>query len=254
MPRYVLNAICQYHIVILLPENVTRLSLQFKSHTLDIKVAVFDDNKALRDSLQYLISAKPGFAIAGIYTDGNNVLEHLKRDPADVVLMDIDMPGLNGIDATALIKNQFPLINVLILTAYDDSAKVFAALQSGATGYILKKTPPAKILQAITEINEGGAPMNASIARKVLEFFSEKKNSIKNEYELSPREKDVLACLVNGDSYKMIAVACFISMGTVQSHITNIYKKLQVNSKSEAVIKALREHLVSNAYNVAGKS
>ena len=217
---------------------------------MDIKVAVFDDNKAMRDSLYYLISAKQGFTIAGTYPDCNNVLEHLKHETADVVLMDIDMPGLNGIDATALIKNHFPLINVLILTAYDDSAKVFAALQSGATGYLLKKTSPAKILQAITEINEGGAPMNASIARKVLEFFSEKKNIIKNEYDLSRREKDVLACLVNGDSYKMIAAACFISMGTVQSHITNIYKKLQVNSKSEAVIKALREHLVSDGYRL----
>ena len=212
---------------------------------MDIRVSVFDDSKALRDSLHYLISAKRGFAIAGAYPDCNNVLEHLKQDATDVVLMDIDMPGVNGIEATAIIKKHFPDINVLILTAYDDSAKVFAALQSGATGYLLKKTPPIKILEAITEINTGGAPMNASIARKVLEFFSEKKNITANEYDLSPREKDVLGCLVNGDSYKMIAAHCFISMGTVQSHITNIYKKLQVNSKSEAVIKAIREHLVN---------
>ncbi len=213
---------------------------------LDIRVSVFDDNKALRDSLYYLISAKRGFTIAGIYPDCNNVLEHLNRETADVVLMDIDMPGLNGIEATALIKSHFPLINVLILTAYDDSEKVFAALQSGATGYLLKKTTPVKILEAISEINQGGAPMNAGIARKVLEFFSEKKNISKNEYDLSTREKDVLSCLVIGDSYKMIAARCFISMGTVQSHISNIYKKLQVNSKSEAVAKAIREHLVND--------
>jgi DNA-binding NarL/FixJ family response regulator len=213
---------------------------------LDIRVSVFDDNKALRDSLSYLISAKRGFTIAGIYPDCSQVLEHLKQNAADVVLMDIDMPGLNGIEATALIKSHFPGINVLILTAYDDSTKVFAALQSGATGYLLKKTTPSKILDAITEVNQGGAPMNASIARKVLEFFSEKKNITENGYELSPREKDVLGCLVNGDSYKMIAGRCFISMGTVQSHITNIYKKLQVNSKSEAVAKAIREHLVND--------
>jgi len=213
---------------------------------LDIRVSVFDDNKALRDSLYYLISAKRGYSIAGVYPDCSHVLDDLHRDPADVVLMDIDMPGLNGIEATALIKARFPAINVLILTSYDDSAKVFAALQSGATGYLLKKTTPAKILEAITEVNEGGAPMNAGIARKVLEFFSEKKNITENQYDLSPREKDVLGCLVNGDSYKMIADHCFISMGTVQSHITNIYKKLQVNSKSEAVAKAIRERLVSN--------
>jgi DNA-binding NarL/FixJ family response regulator len=213
---------------------------------LDIRVSVFDDNKALRDSLHYLISAKPGFVIAGTYPDCNQLIAHLKQDTADVVLMDIDMPGLNGIEATALIKSHYPEINVLILTAYDDSEKVFAALQSGATGYLLKKTTPPKILEAITEVNQGGAPMNASIARKVLEFFSEKKNITENAYDLSMREKDVLGCLVNGDSYKMIAGHCFISMGTVQSHITNIYKKLQVNSKSEAVAKAIREHLLDN--------
>jgi DNA-binding NarL/FixJ family response regulator len=212
---------------------------------LDIRVSVFDDNNALRDSLYYLISGTPGFAIAGIYPDCSQVLENLKQEPADVILMDIDMPGLNGIEATALIKSHLPDVNVLILTSYDDSAKIFDALHSGATGYLLKKTTPAKIMDAITEVSQGGAPMNASIARKVLEFFSEKKNVTENGYELSSREKDVLSCLVRGDSYKMIASHCFISMGTVCTHISNIYKKLHVNSKSEAVAKAIRERLVN---------
>jgi DNA-binding NarL/FixJ family response regulator len=211
---------------------------------LDIRVSVFDDNNALRDSLYYLISGTPGFAIAGIYPDCNQVLEHLQRDAADVILMDIDMPGLNGIEATALIKSHFPDVNVLILTSYDDSEKIFDAIQSGATGYILKKTTPAKIMDAITEISQGGAPMNAGIARKVLAFFSEKKNITENGYDLSSREIDVLSCLVRGDSYKMIAASCFISMGTVCTHIASIYKKLHVNSKSEAVAKAIREHLI----------
>lgn len=213
---------------------------------MDIRVSVFDDNNALRDSLYYLISGTPGFTIAGVYPDCNQVLEHLCQDAADVILMDIDMPGLNGIEATALIKSHFPDINVLILTSYDDSAKIFDALQSGATGYLLKKTTPAKILEAITEVSQGGAPMNSSIARKVLEFFSEKKNITENEYDLSSREKDVLSCLVKGDSYKMIASHCFISMGTVCTHISNIYKKLHVNSKSEAVAKAIRERLIND--------
>ena len=211
---------------------------------LDIRVSVFDDNNALRDSLYYLISGTPGFAITGIYADCNQVLENLQQDDTDVVLMDIDMPGLNGIAATALIKSHFPRINVLILTSYDDSEKIFDAIQSGATGYILKKTTPAKIIDAITEISQGGAPMNAGIARKVLAFFSEKKNVTINEYDLSSREIDVLSCLVRGDSYKMIAARCFISMGTVCTHISNIYKKLHVNSKSEAVAKAIRERLI----------
>jgi DNA-binding NarL/FixJ family response regulator len=213
---------------------------------LDIRVSVFDDNNALRDSLYYLISGTPGFTIACVYPDCNQVLEHLHQDAADVILMDIDMPGLNGIEATALIKSHFPDINVLILTSYDDSAKIFDALQSGATGYLLKKTTPAKILEAITEVSQGGAPMNSSIARKVLEFFSEKKNITENGYDLSSREKDVLSCLVKGDSYKMIASHCFISMGTVCTHISNIYKKLHVNSKSEAVAKAIRERLIND--------
>ena len=211
---------------------------------LEIRVSIFDDNTALRDSLYYLISGTPGFTVAGAYPDCNQVVEQLSRQPADVVLMDIDMPGLNGIEATALVKSFFPDINVLILTSYDDTAKVFDAIQSGATGYLLKKTPPARILESITEVIQGGAPMNANIARKVLEFFREKKNIAENAYDLSTRETEVLSCLVKGDSYKMIADHCFISMGTVCTHITNIYKKLHVNSKSEAVAKAIRERLI----------
>ena len=213
---------------------------------MDIRVSIFDDNSALRDSLSYLISGTPGFVIAGTYPDGNHVLDELQNNAADVVLMDIDMPGLNGIEATALIKSHFPDINVLILTSYDDSNKVFDAIQSGATGYLLKKTSPAKILEAITEVNQGGSPMNAGIARKVLDFFRDKKPDGHNEYDLSVREREVLGCLVKGDSYKMIAERCYISMGTVCTHISSIYKKLHVNSKSEAVAKAIRERLISS--------
>ncbi|HTN38624.1 MAG TPA: response regulator transcription factor [Arachidicoccus sp.] len=212
---------------------------------MDIRVAIFDDNNALRDSLCYLISGTPGFVIVGSFPDANQVLEQLQGDMADVVLMDIDMPGINGIAATALIKSHFQAINVLILTSYDDSDKVFDAIQSGATGYLLKKTSPAKILEAISDVSQGGASMNASIARKVLDFFREKKNIAINEYDLSSREIEVLSCLVKGDSYKMIADHCFISMGTVCTHICNIYKKLHVNSKSEAVAKAILERLTN---------
>lgn len=213
---------------------------------MDLRVTVFDDNDALRDGLFYLLSGTPGFTVAGTHPNCDNLLNDLRQEPTDVVLMDIDMPGMNGIQATALIKSNFPHINVLMLTSYDDSTKVFDAIQSGATGYLLKKTPPARILEAITEVSQGGAPMNANIARKVLDFFRERKNVTQNGYELSEREKDVLSCLVKGDSYKMIADACCISMGTVCTHITNIYKKLHVNSKSEAVAKAIRERLISN--------
>jgi len=212
---------------------------------LDLRVAIYDDNDALRDSLNYLLSGSPGFVVAGLYPGCDNLLSDIKANKADVVLMDIDMPGINGIQATAILKSHFPEINVLMLTSYDDSSKIFDALQSGATGYLLKKTPPAKILDAIAEVANGGVPMTANIARKVLEFFTEKKNVKSNGYDLSVREKDVLSCLVKGDSYKMISAACFISMGTVCTHIANIYKKLHVNSKSEAVAKAIRENLTA---------
>ena len=211
---------------------------------MSIQVAVFDDNQALRESLYYLISGTPGYRVTGAYANADRVVEDLRQHPANVVLMDIDMPGMSGIKATELVKSHFPLTNVLMLTAYDDSEKVFDALQSGATGYLLKKTPPAKILEAIEEVNQGGAPMNAAIARKVLEFFLKKKSIPQNSYDLSGREKDILQCLVKGDSYKMIADHCHISMGTVCTHITNVYKKLHVNSKSEAVAKAIQEKLV----------
>ncbi|OOQ59550.1 response regulator transcription factor [Mucilaginibacter pedocola] len=214
---------------------------------MELRVTVFDDNNALRESLNYLISGTPGYTLAGAYPNCDHLITDLASAETDVVLMDIDMPGMNGIEATALIKSNFPDVNVLMLTSYDDTGKVFDAIQSGATGYLLKKTPPARILEAITEVYQGGAPMNANIARKVLDFFREKKNVTNNEYDLSAREKEVLSCLVKGDSYKMIADHCFISMGTVCTHITNIYKKLHVNSKSEAVAKAIREKLINNS-------
>ncbi len=213
---------------------------------MDIRVSVFDDNNALRDSLAYLIAGTPGFTIVGTYPDCSTIVEHLREDTPDVILMDIDMPGINGIEATAVVKSHFPDVNVLILTSYDDNDKVFDAIRSGASGYLLKKTSPIKILEAITDVNEGGSAMNANIARKVLDFFQEKKNLAVNEYDLSEREKEVLACLVTGDSYKMIAAHCFISMGTVCTHICNIYKKLHVNSKSEAVAKAIQERLINH--------
>jgi len=159
--------------------------------------------------------------------------------------MDIDMPGINGIKATAIIKSRFPEINVLILTVYEDDEKIFNAILAGATGYLLKKTPPARILEAVAEVQAGGASMSASIVKKVISYFGKKEAAHEaGEYLLSQRELSILKCLVNGDSYKMIADHCQISIGTVRSHINNIYKKLHINSKSEAVAKAIRENLV----------
>jgi DNA-binding NarL/FixJ family response regulator len=182
--------------------------------------------------------------LVGAYPDCSSVMENCVVARPDVILMDIDMPGISGIEATGMIKATFPEINIMILTIFEDKNKVFDALCAGATGYLLKKSSAVEIIEAIAELHNGGSPMTGEIARKVFEFFASPAIANSNEYALSVRELDILKCLVEGDSYKMIADTCCISIGTVRFHINNIYKKLHVNSKSEAVIKALRERLV----------
>lgn len=210
-----------------------------------IKVALCEDNDGFRESLREFIDETPGFTVTTALPAAEGILDALEENRPHVVLMDIDMPGINGIRATALIQSRFPEVRVLILTVYEDDDKIFDAILSGATGYLLKKTPPARILESIREVQEGGASMSASIVRKVISYFgAQGPKPSSNEYTLSQRELTILQCLVNGDSYKMIADHCRISIGTVRSHINNIYKKLHINSKSEAVAKALKEGLV----------
>jgi DNA-binding NarL/FixJ family response regulator len=158
--------------------------------------------------------------------------------------MDIDMPAMNGIEGLKKIREINTDVKVLMLTVFDDSLNVFEALKNGANGYLLKKTPPAKLLEYIADVASGGAPMTSSIATQVLKMFSELPARTSNEYNLSDREKQVLQLLVNGYSYKMIANEMFIAIDTVRSHIKKIYEKLQVNSKSEAVAKAFKDKLV----------
>ncbi len=208
-----------------------------------IKVALCEDNDVFRESLHQFIDDTPEFEVVASHATAVNILASIETNQPDVILMDIDMPGLNGIKATGEVKSRFPHVHVLILTVYEDDQKIFDAILAGATGYLLKKTAPSKILEAIIEVQEGGASMSASIVKKVISYFNQKAPE-SNEYTLSQRELTILKCLVNGDSYKMIADHCDISIGTVRSHINNIYKKLHINSKSEAVAKALKERLV----------
>ena len=209
------------------------------------KIALCEDNDNFRESLKQFIADTPGFSVVASISSAQDLLNTIAEDVPDLILMDIDMPGMSGIEATSLVKSKYPLIQVMILTVYEDDEKIFNAILAGASGYLLKKTPPARILDAITEIREGGASMSSSIVKKVLTFFNQHSTSPQpNEYTLSQRELDILKCLVNGDSYKMIADNCKISIGTVRSHINNIYKKLHINSKSEAVAKAIKERLV----------
>jgi DNA-binding NarL/FixJ family response regulator len=209
-----------------------------------IKVALCEDNDIYRESLVQFIEDTPGFVVTDALSSAENILETVKKNPPDIILMDIDMPGINGIKATGNIKQNFPKINILILTVYEDDQKIFDAILAGASGYLLKKTEPSRILEAMIEVQQGGASMSASIVKRVISFFHQKEQNISKDYLLSQRELTILQCLVNGDSYKMIADNCNISIGTVRSHINNIYKKLHINSKSEAVAKAIKERLV----------
>jgi DNA-binding NarL/FixJ family response regulator len=211
-----------------------------------IEITIFEDNKDLREGLQQILNASPGFCCVGAYANCNNMLKRLHVNEPDMVLMDIQMPGMSGIEAAALIRQEFPILPVLMQTVFEDESKVFAAICAGANGYILKSTPPAKLLEAIKEVAEGGAPMTPSIAAKVLRMFKDQnpKASTGSNFDLSSRENEILALLVDGLSYKLIADKLFISYETVHSHVKNIYQKLHVNSVNEAISKALRNKLV----------
>ncbi len=211
---------------------------------LETKVAIYEDNDALRNSLTHLIKGTGLLSFVGAYPDCRDIIENCETDKPDVILMDIDMPFITSIEATRLVKDKYPEINVMMLTVFEERDKIFDALCAGATGYLLKKSSAVQIIEAIVELANGGSPMTREIARKVMEFFTTPQNTIDNNYALSERELDVLKCLVAGDSYKMVADKCYISISTVRFHINNIYRKLAVNSKSEAVIKAIKERLV----------
>ena len=190
-----------------------------------------------------LIDGSEGFSVQAAFRNCNHVVHEVETYQPDVILMDIDMPGVNGLDGLKLVKATHPDVSVLMLTVFDDHQNIFQALLNGANGYILKKTPPAKLLEYIQEASTGGAPMTASVAAQVLKMFSRINLPADKSYNLSEREKEVLQLLVNGYSYKMIAAEMFIAMDTVRSHIKKIYDKLHVNSKSEAVAKAFRDRL-----------
>ena len=210
-----------------------------------IKVAIFEDNKHLRESLFYLINGTAGFTCTGAYPDCNDLLYQLKESMPDVVLMDIEMPGLNGIEGVKLIKQNFPEMQVLMQTVFHDDENIFNSIRAGASGYILKTTSPANYIEAIKDVHNGGSPMTGSIARKVLQLFQQSLIPPTNtNYQLTAKEKEILQYLVKGQSFKMIANASGISYETVRTHMKNIYTKLHVNSNTEAVSKALQEKIV----------
>ena|SRR5258705_7047850 len=210
-----------------------------------IKVVIFDDNNSLRDSITMLLQDTADFTLAGSYSHCLDVTENIKDTKPDVVIMDIDMPGMNGIEGVKLIRKNFPTVQILMLTVFDDEEKVFAAIKAGANGYILKNAQPKNLLHAISEVYNGGAPMTPGIARKVLHQFQTMLPEEEKDYHLSIREKEVLGLLVNGLSYKMIAGKLNITYDTVRAHMKKIYEKLHVASMTEAVAKAIIQKLFS---------
>jgi DNA-binding NarL/FixJ family response regulator len=212
---------------------------------MDIKVAIFEDNNNLREGLYQLINGSYGFTCTGAFPNCDEIEKRINLSIPDVILMDIEMPGITGIEGVKLIKEKFPEIKILMQTIFEDDDKIFNSICAGAEGYILKNTAPVGILESIKEIYAGGSPMTPSVANRVLKLVKGKyATNLKNTFNLTDREKEILTCLVEGMSYKLIADHCFISIDTVNAHIKNIYKKLQVHSKSEAVVKALKRNIV----------
>lgn len=208
-----------------------------------INVSIVEDDDEIRESLAILVNGTQGFSCIHTYRDCESAIKGIFEDIPDVVLMDIGLPGMSGIEGVRKIKENLPDIDILMLTVHNDSKKVFEALCAGACGYLIKDTPPARLLEAISEIYSGGAPMSSQIARMVIDSFKTTSHA-----DLTQRETEVLTQLCKGKSYKMIADTLFISEETVRRHIKNIYRKLEVCSKSEAVAKALKERLVHTVH------
>lgn len=206
---------------------------------LPIRVAIIDDDDDIREGIRWMIENSNGFECVGSFNHCSAGIEKFSETPPDVVLMDIGMPGTSGIECVGKIKLEFPDIQVLMLTVYSEDEKVFQSLRAGAVGYLLKKTPADKLLDAIRDAYAGGAPMSGEIARKVLMYFQQPHGDLPPS-TLSTREVEVLNLLIEGHSYKVIADKLFLSIHTIRFHLHNIYAKLHVSTRAEAVAKTLR--------------
>ncbi|MBK8280019.1 MAG: response regulator transcription factor [Saprospiraceae bacterium] len=205
---------------------------------MSIRTLIYDDNADLREALVDLIGQTSGFELCGAFDNCMNVVEQAAALLPDVVLMDIDMPGISGIEGVSRLKKAFPYIEALMLTVFDDDDRVFDAVCAGASGYLLKNSKPMRIIEALREVTEGGAPMSPLIARKVLQLFPGKPTERDADVDkLSVRELEVIKTLARGFSYKMVAAELKISMDTVRTHVKRIYTKLRVHSVVEAITK-----------------
>jgi DNA-binding NarL/FixJ family response regulator len=206
-----------------------------------IKVALVEDDAKLRETLKRFLAGQPGFLCAGAYPNAENALERIPHDDPDVVLMDINLPGMDGIECVARLRRALPAMKIIMLTVFEEGDQVFKALAAGAFGYLVKSSRPAKILEAIREVHAGGSPMSGNIARKVVQSFQANLTARSETDSLSERELQVLQALSRGHTYKQIAADLGISLGTVRTYIQRIYEKLHVHSHAEAVMKLARK-------------
>lgn len=210
---------------------------------MSIPLVIYEDNTRLRQSLELLLSEETGFKVLAAFPDCMMAISQMESLKPELVIMDIDMPGKNGIEGVRLIKSSYPEIKVVMYTVFDDDNRIFDCICAGADGYLLKNTSPVKLLQALEELSEGGAPMSPFVAQKVFQYF--RQNPSRQEtFNLTEREKEILTLLVRGNSYKMIADKSSVSIDTVKKHLQNIYHKLHVNCGTEAVAKALQHKIV----------
>ena len=209
-----------------------------------ILIALYEDNDVLRKSIEKLLSTVDHFQVTGSFPHPMNILGNCEGVLPDVILMDIDMPGMNGIEALKIVKKKCPSVKVLMLTVFDEDDQVFQAICGGASGYLLKKTDPEEMIRAIESVHAGGAPMSPVIATKILEMFRSQNTTPSEDIHLNERELEVLTHLAKGLSYKMIAAECHISIDTVRFYIKRIYEEMHVHSMTEAVSKAIRNRLV----------
>ena len=210
----------------------------------DIKVAIIEDQRKFREYLAALIDGSPGFLCTGSFRSMEEALAKINVNLPDVALVDIGLPGMSGVEGVRILKERHPTLVMLMNTVYDDDERIFQALCAGASGYLLKKTPPAKLLESLQEAIAGGAPMSPEVARRVLALFRQVRAPERGDHDLTPHELRLLKLLVEGHSYKTAATTLGVSVKTISFHLQKIYEKLQVHSKSEAVAKAFRKGLV----------
>jgi DNA-binding NarL/FixJ family response regulator len=208
---------------------------------MQIKVAIVDDDEGIRTGLAALIRRAPNLKLAGDYANAETALKEIPRHPPDVVLMDINLPGMKGVECVRQLKAAMPVVQFLMLTVYEDSDSLFNSLKAGASGYLLKRTASARLLEAIRDVHAGGSPMTPQLARRVVQFFAHPADGASSSLAgLTPGEKEFLNQLANGYAYKEIADRMKISIDTVRSYVRTVYEKLHVHSRTEAVVKYLR--------------